>query len=415
MDKVATQLRQDYPGARLVIVPDVGKENLATEIASKVEGSIALMPEGWSTNSDVSDLADREGLNALSWLLNSAKLVPKTKPRFELIDVRAIRDLPPMDWRVKGIFPTCGLVSIFGNSGSGKSFLAFDLACAIASGNKWFNYRVQAAPVVYAALEAEGGFRVRSQAWEVGNGCGLPQNFQMMLNPFQLTNSADVQEFGSLIPKGAVIFLDTLNRAAPTSDENSSKDMGILLEAAKQLQTLTSGLVLLVHHSGKVSSKGMRGHSSLFAAMDGAIEVTRNGDRREWQVAKSKDGIDSQAHHFKLLTINLGIDMHGEEITSCVVRTDDTLAQVSRVRVPQGGNQRLVYDAIQPLFKDGVSGKPGAPVLRPCISLDAAVLAGASRLTCESHRRNTKSRETISSLVSRGVLGLHDGWLWTAF
>jgi len=415
MDKVATQLRQDYPSAQLVIVPDVGKEKLAIEIATKVEGSIAVMPEGWSSNSDVSDLADREGLNVLTWLLNNAKLIPKAKPRFELIDVRAIRDLPPMDWRVKGIFPTCGLVSIFGNSGSGKSFLAFDLACAIALGKKWFNYRVQAAPVVYAALEAEGGFRVRSQAWEVGNGCSLPHNFHMMLNPFQLTNPADVQEFGSLVTQGSVIVLDTLNRAAPTSDENSSKDMGILLEAAKLLQILTNGLVLLVHHSGKVSSKGMRGHSSLFAAMDGAIEVTRNGDRREWQVAKSKDGIDSQAHQFKLLTINLGIDMHGEEITSCVVRSDDTLAQVTRVRIPQGGNQRLVYDAIQPLFKDGVFGKPGAPALRPCISLDAAVLAGASRLTCESHRRNTKSRETLSSLVTRGVLGLHDGWLWTAF
>ena len=415
MDKVAAQIRQIYPSAKLVVVPDVGKESLATEIAAKIEGFIAVMPEGWSSNSDVSDLADREGLKVLTWLLNNAKFIPKTKPRFELIDVRAIRDLPPMDWRVKGIFPTCGLVSIFGNSGSGKSFLAFDLACAIALGKKWFNYRVQAAPVVYAALEAEGGFRVRAQAWEVGNGCSLPHNFHMMLNPFQLTNPVDVQEFGGLVTKGSVIVLDTLNRAAPTSDENSSKDMGILLEAAKLLQTLTNGLVLLVHHSGKVSSKGMRGHSSLFAAMDGAIEVTRNGDRREWQVAKSKDGTDSQAHQFKLVSINLGIDIHGDEVTSCVVRSDDTLAQVSRVRIPQGGNQRLIYDAIQPLFKDGVFGKPGAPALRPCISLDVAVLAGASRLTCESHRRNTKSRETLSSLVTRGVLGLHDGWLWIAF
>jgi len=415
MDKVATQLRQDYPGARLVIVPDVGKENLATEIASKVEGSIAVMPEGWSTNSDVNDLADREGLNALTWLLNNAKLIPKAKPRFELIDVRALRDLPPTRWRVQGIFPSYGLVSIFGKSGSGKSFLAFDLACAIASGRSWFNHRVEAAPVVYAALEAEGGFRVRSQAWEAGNECGLPPNFQMMLNPFQLTNQVDVPEFASLIPKGAVIFLDTLNRAAPTSDENSSKDMGILLEAAKQLQTLTSGLVLLVHHSGKDSSKGMRGHSSLFAAMDGAIEVTRNGEKREWQIAKSKDGIDGQTHHFRLETVNLGIDIYGEDVSSCVVRQDESIEQIRRVKLPQGGNQRLVYDAIQPLFKDGTAGKPGAPALRPCIALETAVIVGASRLTCAAHRRNTRSREAMTGLITRGVLGHFDGWVWIAF
>jgi hypothetical protein len=64
--------------------------------------------------------------------------------------------------------------------------------------------------------------------------------------------------------------------------------MGEILEAAKRLQSLTGGLVVLVHHTGKDATKGLRGHSSLFAAMDAAVEVSRDGDRREWKVAKAR-------------------------------------------------------------------------------------------------------------------------------
>ena len=65
------------------------------------------------------------------------------------------------------------------------------------------------------------------------------------------------------------------------------------------------------------------------------------------------------------------------------------------------------------MFKEGITGKPGAPPLRPCIGLEVAVIRGASALTCEKHRRATRTREAITGLVSSGILGLNDGWLWT--
>ena len=170
----------------------------------------------------------------------------------------------------------------------------------------------------------------------------------------------------------------------------------------------------MIHHSGKDATKGLRGHSSLIAAMDAAIEVSRDGDRREWKVAKSKDGADGDAHPFRLEIETLGTDAYGDPITSCTVRVDGSDNDVKRVKVPQGGNQGLVYSAIRAMFKDGTCGKPGAPPLRPCIELEAAITRGASSLTCETHRRATRAREAITGLVARGVLGLNEGWLWTA-
>jgi len=84
--------------------------------------------------------------------------------------------------------------------------------------------------------------------------------------------------------------------------------MGNLIAAAKQLQSLGGGLVLLVHHTGKDATKGLRGHSSLYAALDGAIEVIKTDSRCEWSVAKCKDDVTVDAHPFKLAIVPAGID-----------------------------------------------------------------------------------------------------------
>jgi len=414
MGKVAQSLRAADANARLVLVPDVGKEADAQKIAAEFGCLVAAMPPGEVNNFDANDLFQRDGYDVLADLLESATAPPKPEPRYKLLSAGDLRSLPPLAWRVRGVLPAVGLVALFGPSASGKSFLAMDMAAAIAEGQSWFDCRVEAAPVVYAALEGEGGFKLRAQAWETSRGRDLPDGLSMMMQPFKLTDPRDVSDLAAVVPPGAVIFIDTLNRAAPTADENSSKDMGEILEAAKVLQAKTGGLVVLVHHTGKIAAAGLRGHSSLFAAMDAAIEVSRDGDRREWKVAKSKDGADGDAHPFKLHIEALGVDEYGDPVTSCTVAQDTNAQDVQRVKLPQGGNQRLVYEGIRQLFKDGAIGKPGAPPLRPCIELEAAVLAGAGRLTCATDRRATRTREAITGLVSRGVLGLNEGWLWTA-
>jgi hypothetical protein len=410
--RVADDLRQRDATARLVLVPDTGKEAAAAKIAQAVGAAVAHMPQGEAPNFDAWDYAAREGGDALAALLEAATEPPKPEPRYRLLGADALRDLPPLAWRVRGVLPAVGLAALYGPSASGKSFLAFDMAAAIAEGSRWFNCRVEPAPVVYAALEGEAGFKLRAQAWEVSRGRALPDGLRMMLQPFKLTDPQDVRDLAAVVPAGAVVVLDTLNRAAPTADENSSKDMGEILEAAKTLQAATGGLVVLVHHTGKNAAAGLRGHSSLFAAMDAAVEVSRDGERRDWKVAKSKDGQDGETHAFRLKVETLGVEPTGEAITSCVVVRDAALEEVRAVKLPQGGNQRLVLDALRPMFKGGTTGKPGAPPLRPCIELEAAVTAAAGKLTVTPDRRAERARAAIAGLVTRGLLGCNEGWLW---
>ena len=412
MGKVAKALRQQDPAARLVLVPDVGKESDAQKIALEVGARVAHMPEGEAQNFDASDLAQRDGGDVLTALLEAATEPPKPEPHYKLLSGADLAALPPVQWRVRDVLPEVGLAALYGFSASGKSFLAWDLAAAIAEGAAWFGKRVKAAPVVYAALEGEAGFKLRAQAWEANQGRTLPEALKLVIQPFILTEPQNVLDLAAVVPAGAVVFIDTLNRAAPTADENSSKDMGEILSAAKELQNRINGLVVLVHHTGKDATKGLRGHSSLLAALDAAVEVSRDGDRRDWRVAKSKDGQDGEIQPFRLKIKTLGIDEHGEPITSCVVMPDTAPREV-RAKLAGGTNQRLILDALGPLFKAGATGKPGAPPVRPCIKLDAAVVMAASRLiTVEEKRKPERAKKAIQDLIAKKLLGFNEGWLW---
>jgi putative DNA primase/helicase len=413
---VAVETRQRDGHARLVLVPDAGKEDAARAIAAEVAGVVAAMPEGSPPNFDANDLAQRDGFDVLEVLLSSASAPPKPELRFKLLTSADLHALPPLAWRIRGVLPAEGIASVYGPSASGKSFLVLDMAAAIAEGHDWFGYRVNACPVVYVCLEGAAGFRLRVEAWEQHHGRTLPAGLRLVLQPFKLTNPKDVDDMVEAVltvGAGAVTFVDTLNASAPGIDENASKDMGMVLEAAKSLQARTGGLVAAVHHSGKDATRGLRGHSSLFAALDAAVEVSRNGGRREWKVAKAKDGADGEAHPFRLEVVDLAPNAEGEAVTSCIVCPDEMPQDAIRPRPPRGGNQKVVLDALCELLrKSDAFGKAGAPPQRPCVETEAAVVAIAPRLPCETLRQKERTRKALTSLQASKMLMSLEGWLW---
>jgi putative DNA primase/helicase len=339
-------------------------------------------------------------------------LFPTHHVRFKLFGDEDLPQLPPMRWLVKGVLPETGLAAIYGPPSSGKSFLCLDLAIAIAKGTNWFGARVNPAPVVYLWLEGTSGFRSRAEAWKIINGQPLPDQFRYILQPFKLTDPADVHDLAQTLPAGAVVFIDTLNKTAPQTDENSSAEMGKLIEAARVLQAHTNGLVVLVHHTGKNLSAGMRGHSSLLAALDTAIEVTREHSMRYWNLVKQKDGADGLKHGFNLLEVVLSTDVDGDPVSSCCVSEVQAGEIFCNLPLPQGANQKIVMEALAPLFEAGSTGVAGAPADSVSIDIEHAVIAAATKLTCASDKRNARAREAITGMVSRGVLGSHEGWLW---
>lgn len=327
---------------------------------------------------------------------------PEVSCQFKLLDRAAIMSQPPLRWRVKNLFPETGVGAVYGPSGSGKSFLGFDLGLSIALGQPWFGHRTTACDVTYVILEGEAGLRNRAQAWEAHNGAIIPCGFMAMAQPFQLADQAQVEELGQLLPEGGVVLIDTLNRAAPGMDENSSQDMGDLLAGMKRLQEITCGLVLVVHHTGKDASKGLRGHSSLFAALDGAIEVERGADHRCWSAAKVKDGEDGKQMPFKLNVVELGIDAEGDPITSCAVGPD--AEALTKPPAITGKHQKRAFNCVTDLVNSSqFIGKAGTASDIKCITFEAALYEVAHSLVgVEQKRRLPSARTALQGLIERG-------------
>lgn len=363
------------------------------------------------------------------WYERSIKRLARTAPagvdvpvpRYTMLSAVDVMSLPPLQWLVRGVLPATGLACIYGASGSGKSFLALDLCAAIAAGVAWFDCRVKAVPVIYVALEGEAGFSQRVNAWQLHHGQSMPPALHFIMQGFDLRHAGDVAAIAAAVTAagcaGGVLVIDTLNRAAGGADENSSRDMGELIDACKRLQSELSGLVILVHHSGKDASKGLRGHSSLYAALDAAIEVTRNGERREWTVEKAKDGRDGERRAFKLRVVEIDMDDDGEPLTSCAVVPDDEQAKIRRPLPPKSGNQRIAWDALGEVLRKAGDARPdGAPDSlpkgRPALAMEATIASVADRLACEPKRKRERAQQALEALHAKRLIRIEAGFVW---
>lgn len=414
MATVAEALRAKVPAAKLVLVPDRAKENQAEQIAAAINGEWCELSEDKPDNYDVNDYGLEYGCAALADLLSRTNA---PQMRFKVQSGLDLCAAPPMRWMVRGVLPLQGLAALYGPSGSGKSFLTLDVAAAVADGaSAWFGHRVARCPVTYCALEGEAGMGKRVKAWSLHNKKPVPAHLRFITQPLDLLNTRDVADLAQAVEaaggSNGMVVLDTLNRAAPGADENSSMDMGSIIAAAKQLQILTGGLVLLVHHTGKDTTKGLRGHSSLYAALDGAIEVNKTDNRREWRVAKSKDEETGTVHAFKLSVVTVGRDADNEDISSCVAVPDDGVDAVKRAKLPSGGNQKIAFDTLNESLSKSVGGnKDGVPSEHPCIRMDEAVRLVAARLTCDAKRRTERAQQALTALVAKEVFCFKDEWL----
>jgi len=353
----------------------------------------------------------------LSWNQNSNQTqqytfdAPSNKNHFTLLGIEDLAALPPTVHLVKGVLPSSGLAAIYGPSGSGKTFLALDLMMAIACQSDWFGHKVKNVPVTYVGLEGKSGINNRIKAWRIKNPALSPSNFKVILDNFDLMKEENVVELAQAIfckkmHKGLVL-LDTLNQASPGADENTSQDMGTIIKHLKLLQEMTEGLVLIIHHSGKNTNQGLRGHSSLKAALDANIEV-KDGDKRLWLLEKSKDGEDGKSFGFRLEGRQLGIDSDGDPITSCTVERDYSV--IFTKPEPSGKVQRAALKIIKQALSGTANGR---------MRVDAGISEIAQTLTTiATNKRTNRARKLLQDLTTGGHLSselLNDeGWIWLA-
>lgn len=221
------------------------------------------------------------------------------------------------DELVQGLLLRGGLSLLYGESNSGKTFFALDLAAAIGRGVMWFGRQVEHGLVIYLACESPVSPRSRLRAYRKAFNCESP-GIVIVTTPLDLFNSdEDKEKLVRLIKQieaksgktCQLIIVDTLARVSVGANENSGEDMGLVIGRVDALRAATGAHTMLIHHSGKDQTKGARGWSGTKAAVDTEIEVAASASTglHRARVTKQRDLPGKGAEiSFRLHPIELG-------------------------------------------------------------------------------------------------------------
>ena len=184
--------------------------------------------------------------------------------------------------------------------------------------------------MLYVALEGERGFRHRMLALRERLG-SAGKYFARHLLPAPLDKSQRGAEGQASIIESAkelaaaagesvgLIVIDTLSRAIAGDDENSAQDISAFIGRAAEIGRATGAAVMVVHHPGKDEARGMRGSNAFLGAADMMIKITQDGEVREVETEKVKDGQKGRVLELSAQGRRSGHGRRRRQITSCIV------------------------------------------------------------------------------------------------
>jgi hypothetical protein len=159
-----------------------------------------------------------------------------------------------------------------------------------------------------------------------------------------------------------LVVIDTLAASMPGGNENDGSDMSQLLANVQRIGKDLGVFVLILSHTGKDESRGLRGWSGQFAGADFVAMLTREegADLRVGTVAKQKDAEAGGRFAFTLAQSVIGTDEDGDDITSALVVYEDApdpKAKPRRNRVLSNPAQ-VVLAAIKYVTDNGATRPP---------------------------------------------------------
>ncbi|GAA0581424.1 helicase RepA family protein [Halomonas salifodinae] len=281
-----------------------------------------------------------------------------------------LSNVRPPDWLIKGHLEADSLGLIYGPPKCGKSFLAIDWACCVATGTPWHGHQVKQATVFYLAGEGHNGLARRFMAW------GISREIDLSKAPIAVSNSAQpltdeiattqvqvaIDTLAERHGPPALIVVDTLARNFG-GDENSTQDMNTFVQHLDRIRQRWRATVLVVHHTGKDQSRGARGSVALTGAIDSAFKVERDElGTVLMEATEMKDSEPPGLQAFKLEGVLLPLsDEEGGEVWSCVPRPlDSAYMPPKKGAAGRGKNQTAALRELERLYSDYAERLGGA-------------------------------------------------------
>ena len=356
--------------------------------AAKASGMPYATPEGFK---DFWELFNAKGIDAVREQL-SKHVDPSALALFDhVLDI----DLSPPNWLIDEVLAEYSMAAIVGPSYSGKSFLAVDIACSVAAGTPFHGRSVKQGAVFYVVGEGRQGIRRRVEAFCRDRGVTMTREAAPLHFSKQGLNFRDpasvraIREDLRKVKDVKLIVVDTLARSFGGGNENAPQDMGEFIQACDDLMHEFRAALVIVHHTGKDSSAGARGHSSLFSALDTCLTVKKiNQHDMLIHCEKQKDAPEFDDMQFCLVTLS------GDDETP-VLHQVETMSRPKKLKL--GVNEQLAIDT----FMEATKGRP----IQCRLHLDEWRPHFEKRHTGDTiKQKNDAFSRARRSLVSRGLM-----------
>jgi hypothetical protein len=343
----------------------------------------------------------------------------------KMVSLRSIAPVLTSRYLVKGWLDRGALSVVYGESNVGKTFFALDMGIHVAAAKDWHGCKVPTAEnyaggVIYVACEGGVGLNNRIEAMRRNDPDlieAAEEDFELLPTMLDLCGSNDaaalIDAIEDVCSDPGLIIIDTLAMAFGGGDENTAKDMGLFIANCIRLRTETGAHVMVIHHSGKDTSKGARGSGSLRAAADSEIELTRSGAVIMAEDRKQRDREKGKVFAYTLKSVFIGNDEDGDAVTSAVVEVTEPVKKVTRLK----GQALIAMQAFGDALADHGETKTGEafPSNRQCVSLDNwreycdrhALTDGADA----SAKRQAFGR-AWKALQEKEIIRVLDGFAW---
>ena len=362
------------------------------------------------------DIADWDGDLEELEALRAAAPAEQIATRLRWVTLPELVERPPVPWLLPGYVPARSLAAVYGPSASFKSFWVLDMTLRLAHGLPIYDEPVDQAPVVYIAAEGAAGMQKRVKAWHQHFGYPVEKaQLRVIEQPIDLADAevvdqliADIQNVHAGRPIGAVV-VDTLARCL-SGNENAPEVMGAAIQQLDRIKIECECAVIAVHHTGKDTSRGLRGHSSLLGALDASIAVRRHGERVEIFSDKQKDELEAEAKWMRTQRIELEGGAFDDVQTSLVLEEAD-IGGSEKKRQRLSPQEEFVFDAlVKMLGHHGVVHPEtaghwtGVSVNRDI--LEAEVNSSGGELKPANFRR------VLRNLTLKDRAGIREGRVW---
>jgi hypothetical protein len=186
-----------------------------------------------------------------------------------------VQALPQPQWLIKGLLVRNTLALLWGEWNSNKTFLAMTWAGYIGAGNWWLGREVTRAKVLYVAGEGVAGLGARVAAYKTGHRTNNTMHgVEFHHGRIDLLDGKSMHALEQLCRdrEYGLIIWDTIARMMPGADENSSKEMSLVVDALESLR-MTVGCGSLILHHGTKDGGSARGVSPLLGACDTELKT----------------------------------------------------------------------------------------------------------------------------------------------